>query len=50
MTAVERVRATYAAIEAADRPEIWIFLRPLTGALADATAVDAAVAAGEDMP
>lgn len=50
MTSVERVRATYAAIEATDRPEIWIVLRPLTDALADATAVDAAVAAGDDLP
>ncbi|WP_237573141.1 allophanate hydrolase [Mycolicibacterium lacusdiani] len=50
MTAADRVRATYAAIEAADRPEIWIFLRPMADALADAAAVDAAVAAGEDLP
>jgi allophanate hydrolase len=44
------VRATYAAIEAADRPEIWIFLRPLADALADAEAVDAAVRSGADLP
>jgi allophanate hydrolase len=50
MSAVERVRAAYAAIDAVDRPEIWIFLRPLADALADAEAVDAAVAAGEDLP
>lgn len=42
MTAVERVHAAHAAIEAADRPEIWITLRPLADALADAHAVDAA--------
>ncbi|QIV80511.1 allophanate hydrolase [Mycolicibacterium frederiksbergense] len=41
MSAVERVRAAYAAIAAADRPEIWITLRPLTDALADAEQVDA---------
>ncbi|BBY29149.1 allophanate hydrolase [Mycolicibacterium sediminis] len=50
MSAVDRVRATYAAIDAADRPEIWIFLRPLADALVDAQAVDAAVAAGEHRP
>ena len=47
MTAAERVRAAYGAIEAADRPEIWITLRPLADALADARAVDAA---GPDLP
>jgi allophanate hydrolase len=40
MSAVERVHAAYAAIEAADRPEIWITLRPLAEALADAESVD----------
>nr|WP_313777049.1 allophanate hydrolase [Mycobacterium sp.] len=40
MKAVERVRAAYAAIEAADRPEIWIMLRPLADALSDAEHVD----------
>ncbi|WP_343709292.1 allophanate hydrolase [Mycobacterium sp.] len=50
MSSVERVRAAYAAIDAVDRPEIWIFLRPMADALADAAAVDAAVAAGEDLP
>ncbi|MGW0157688.1 allophanate hydrolase [Mycobacterium sp. NPDC003323] len=42
MSATDRVRAAYAAIEAADRPEIWITLRPLADALADAQAVDEA--------
>lgn len=42
MSAAERVRAAYAAIEAAARPEIWITLRPFADALADAEAVDAA--------
>ncbi len=50
MTAVERVRAAYAAIDAVERPEIWIFLRPLADALADAEAVDAAVETGSELP
>jgi allophanate hydrolase len=50
VTAVERVRAAYAAIEAADRPEVWIALREEAAALADAEAIDARVAAGEDLP
>lgn len=49
-TSVERVRAAYAAIEAADRPEVWIFLRPMADALVDAETVDAAVLAGADLP
>ena len=47
MSAVERVRAAYAAIDAAGRPEIWITLRPADDALAEAAAIDAQVAAGE---
>jgi allophanate hydrolase len=50
MTAVMRVGATYAAIDAVDRPEIWIFLRPIADALADAEAIDAAVRAGAELP
>jgi allophanate hydrolase len=50
MSAAERVRAAYAAIEAAGRPEIWITLRPAADALAEAAAVDAAVAAGTALP
>jgi allophanate hydrolase len=50
MSAVERVRAAYAAIEAAARPEVWIFLRDEADALADAEVVDAAVLAGEELP
>ncbi|HEX4587676.1 MAG TPA: allophanate hydrolase [Mycobacterium sp.] len=50
MTAIERVRAAYAAIDVVQRPEIWIFLRPLTDALTDAAAVDAAVQAGAELP
>jgi allophanate hydrolase len=50
MSAVERVIAAYAAIEAAGRPEIWITLRPVAQALADAEAVDTAAAAGQRLP
>ena len=50
MSAVQRVKAAYAAVAAADRPEIWIALRPEAEALADAHAVDAAVAAGARLP
>ena len=50
MTAAQRVQAAYAAIEAAGRPEVWITLRPAEEALAEAVAVDAAVAAGQSLP
>jgi allophanate hydrolase len=50
MSAVARVTAAYAAIDAAGRPEVWITLRPAAEALAEAAAVDAAVAAGERLP
>jgi allophanate hydrolase len=50
MSAVERVRAAYAAIARAGRPEIWITLRPQAQALDEATAIDARVAAGERLP
>ncbi|BBZ07070.1 allophanate hydrolase [Mycolicibacterium doricum] len=50
MTAADRVRAAYAAIDAVDRPEIWIWLRPLADALADAEGVDAALEGGADLP
>ncbi|WP_088316301.1 allophanate hydrolase [Kineosporia sp. R_H_3] len=49
-TAVERVRAAYVRLAAADRPEVWITLRAQADAEADAAAVDARVAAGEDLP
>jgi allophanate hydrolase len=48
--ATARVRAALAAIEAADRPEIWITVRAADALLADAAAVDDAVAAGGDLP
>jgi len=47
---VERVRAAYAAIDAAGRPEIWITLRPASEALAEAAAIDISVAEGADLP
>ncbi|MFI6416236.1 allophanate hydrolase [Streptomyces sp. NPDC050842] len=50
ITAVERVRAAYARIARADRPEVWIDLRAWEDAEADAAAVDARAAAGERLP
>jgi allophanate hydrolase len=50
MSAVARVTAAYAAIDAAGRPEIWITLRPAAEALAEAEAIDARTAAGEALP
>jgi allophanate hydrolase len=44
------VRAAYERIVAADRPEVWIALRPPGDALADAAAVEARLAAGEELP
>lgn len=48
--ATERVKAAVAAIDAVDRPEIWIALRPSEQLLAEAGRIDAAVAAGADLP
>jgi allophanate hydrolase len=50
MSAVERVRAAYAAVGAAGRPEVWITLRPAADALAEAAEVDARVADGAAVP
>ncbi|MET8131112.1 allophanate hydrolase [Streptomyces sp. NPDC005251] len=50
MSALTRVRIAYARIEAVDRPEIWIDLRPRAEAENEARAVDARVAAGERLP
>jgi allophanate hydrolase len=50
MTAAERVRAAFAAIAEGDRGEAWITLRDEEAALAEAAAIDARVAAGEDLP
>ena len=49
-SAVARVKAAYDAIDAAGRPEVWITLRPAAEALAEAAAIDAAVAAGGKLP
>ena len=45
-----RVRAAYRRNAEADRPEIWIDLRPQADAEADAAGIDARVAAGERLP
>jgi allophanate hydrolase len=50
VSAVDRVRAAYAAIDAAGRPEVWITLRPPGEALAEAAMIDASVADGEILP
>jgi allophanate hydrolase len=50
VSAVERVRAAYAAIGAAGRPEVWIALRPAGEALAEAAVIDARVAGGGELP
>ncbi|MFG2950637.1 allophanate hydrolase [Streptomyces adustus] len=47
---LSRVQAAYRRIEAVDRPEIWIDLRPRAQAEAEAEAIDARVAAGERLP
>ncbi|WP_334172190.1 allophanate hydrolase [Sinomonas sp.] len=49
-TAEARVRAAYAAIDAADRPEVWITLRPEAELVAEARDVDARTTAGERLP
>ncbi|MBP5864736.1 allophanate hydrolase [Streptomyces scabiei] len=45
-----RVRTAYARIEAVDRPEIWIGLRPRADAEAEAEAIDARLAVGAHLP
>ncbi|TPQ20482.1 allophanate hydrolase [Streptomyces sporangiiformans] len=45
-----RVQSAYARIEAANRPEIWIDLRPGAEVETEARAIDARVAAGEHLP
>ncbi|MFB7948573.1 allophanate hydrolase [Kitasatospora phosalacinea] len=49
-TAAERVAAAYRRIEEADRPEVWITLRPRAEVEAEARALDARTAAGEHLP
>ncbi|HWH95978.1 MAG TPA: amidase family protein, partial [Baekduia sp.] len=46
MSAVDAVRAAYARIAAADRPEIWITLRDEADVVAEAAALDADASAG----
>ncbi|MGW2562228.1 allophanate hydrolase [Streptomyces sp. NPDC001514] len=48
--ALPRVRAAYARIAQAARPDLWITLRPQADAEADARDVDARRAAGERLP
>ncbi|MEV2218054.1 allophanate hydrolase [Streptomyces sp. NPDC050997] len=45
-----RVRAAYARVEAVDRPEIWIDLRPRAEVEAEARKIDELVAAGVRLP
>ncbi|KUN77103.1 allophanate hydrolase [Streptomyces griseoruber] len=49
-TTLSRVRAAYARIEAVDRPEIWIDLRPRAEVETEARALDDRVARGERLP
>ncbi len=49
-SATARVRAALAAIDASGRPEIWITVRAADELLAEAAAVDEAVATGRDLP
>ena len=48
--ATRRAEAALAAVEAVDRPEIWITLRSGEDLLAEAASIDAAAAGGEDLP
>lgn len=50
VTTAERVLAALEAIDAVHRPEIWIHLRGRDELLAEAARIDAATAAGEDLP
>ncbi|MEU0072666.1 allophanate hydrolase [Streptomyces sp. NPDC006332] len=47
---LSRVRAAYARVEAVDRPEIWIDLRPRVEVEAEARRLDELVATGEPRP
>ena len=49
-TAVARAEAAFDAVAAVDRPEVWVHLRSRADVVAEAAAVDARVAAGEDLP
>ena len=47
---VRRVLAAFAALDAADRPDVWTHVRPVAEVVAEAAALDARVAAGEVLP
>ncbi|WP_240554286.1 amidase family protein, partial [Streptomyces niveiscabiei] len=47
---ITRVRAAYALIDAVDRPEIWITLRPREEVEAEARSLETRLAAGEHLP
>jgi allophanate hydrolase len=49
-TTVSRVRAAYARIEAVNRPEIWIDLRPRPDVESEARVIDERVSAGDQLP
>ncbi|MFH8287246.1 allophanate hydrolase [Streptomyces antibioticus] len=49
-TMLTRLRAAYDRIDAVDRPEIWIDLRPREETEAEARSIDARVASGERLP
>ncbi|MFF6805036.1 allophanate hydrolase [Streptomyces sp. NPDC012616] len=49
-TTLRRIRAAYDRVEAVDRPEIWIALRPREEAEAEARAIDERVADGARLP
>ncbi|AVV43588.1 allophanate hydrolase [Streptomyces sp. ID05-04B] len=49
-TTLRRIRAAYDRVEAVDRPEVWIALRPREEAEAEARAIDERVAAGARLP
>lgn len=47
---VRRVLAAFDTLEAADRPDVWTHVRPVEDVVAEAAALDARVASGEDLP
>ncbi|MHA7285901.1 allophanate hydrolase [Arthrobacter sp. MDT3-44] len=48
--ATDRVRTALAALDAVDRPEIWVTVRTAEDLLAEAADVDARVSGGEELP
>lgn len=50
MSTLTRVRMAYARLDAVDRPEVWIDLRPQAEAEAEATRIDERLAAGDHLP